>query len=70
MFGAVVDSVLVAESEDHAGLVRSEVGVRRGDEVFDGGTHVVGQFREEGLRLGFSEGTHGEVDGESNMRGI
>ena len=41
MLGAVVDAALVPEPEDHAGLVGGRVGVGRGDEVLDGGAHVV-----------------------------
>lgn len=46
MLGAVVDAVLVPEAEAHACvcLVRGgggEVGIRWGDEVLDGGAHVV-----------------------------
>lgn len=58
MLGAVVDAVLVPEPEAHAGLVGGGGGVGRGDEVLDGGAHVVGQFGEEGLGLGFGEGAH------------
>ena len=60
MLGAVVDAVLVPEPEAHACLVGGGVGVWRGYEVFDRGAHVVGQFGEEGLGLGFGEGAHGE----------
>ena len=41
ILGAVVDAALVPEPEDHARLVGGRVGVGRGDEVFDGGAHVV-----------------------------
>lgn len=47
MLGAVVDAVLVPEAEAHACvcLVRGGggggVGIRWGDEVLDGGAHVV-----------------------------
>ena len=55
---------MVSESEAHACLVCRGVGVWWGDEILDGGTHVVGQFREEGVGLGFREGTHREVGKE------
>ena len=41
ILGAVINSILVSKSEAHASLVCGRIGIWRGDEIFDGGTHVI-----------------------------